>query len=480
MSISTDFDAAFYLRSSSDGVKHNASLLFSHHGSDAVPEYSLRHPDPSLTTSKNRYAAALYDIYNPEILFGEVLLIPDWSHPTPTKEEIRLNGGVPPAPQPFLPTEFVVQLYNPDQQVKVKVKPCTWNTATTWEFEMPQQSFRQPSVSSLDRTQSDPTASETTPKILFRWKKDGKLSKDYVCSIAGKSTNPDGSKRKNKEPDIPISLFRHLREITLYESNLSRIEMEDPKGLEVVLLLGAIVIREVYYGRMQEAFNITEAPAQLPNIKVSPPPQRSTPNLPSRSSQQQPQASSARLPLQNQSPKTRPPPTDPRTQWELDAETARLQKQVEKEERERKRSDHAQTKRVKKMIEAEEREAARLKMERDRQKQAEIDRETERLRRVFEAEKIRAQQGGFYVAPPVQRPHSAQPQRSGARPQQRKSSGPYLQPLGENAVASSFSLAPGSGRSDGKKLKAKKSFWGLGGGSRELEGRLVKKQSSIF
>jgi hypothetical protein len=480
MSISTDSDVAFYLRPSSDGIKHNASLLFSHHGSDAVPEYSLRHPDPSLTTSKNRYAAALYDIYNPEILFGEVLLIPDWSHPTPTKEEIRLNGGVPPAPQPFLPTEFVIQLYNPDQQVKVRVKPCTWNTATTWEFEMPQQSFRQPSVSSIDRTQSDPTASETTPKVNFRWKKDGKLSKDYVCSIAGRSTNPDGSKRKNKEPDIPISLFRHLREITLYESNLSRIEMEDPKGLEVVLLLGAIVIREVYNGRIQEAFNITEAQAHVPNIKVPPPPQRSTPTLPSRPGQQQPQTSSPRLPLQNQSPNTRPPPTDPRTQWELDAETARLKKQVEKEERERKRLDHAQTKRVKMMIEAEEREAARLKAESDRQKQAEIDKETDRLRRVFEAEKIRAQQGGLYVAQPVQRPHSAQPRMSGARPQQRTSSGPYMQPLGEDGAASSFSLAPVSGRNDGKKLKAKKSFWGLGGGSREPEGRLVKKQSSIF
>ena len=443
-----------------------------------MPEYSLRHPDPSLTTSKNRYAAALYDSYNPDILFGEVLLIPDWSQPTPTEEEIRLNGGVPPAPQPFLPTEFVIQLYNPDQQVKFKVKPGTWNTSTSWQFEMPQQSFRQPSISSIDRTQSDPTASETTPKVGFRWKKDGKLGKDYVCSIAGKSTNPDGSKRKNKEPDIPISLFRHLREITLYESNLSRMDMEDPKGLEVVLLLGAIVIREVYNGQIQEAFNITEKSVRVPNIGEPSRHSRSTPPLPPRLSHEH--RKSSPVLFQNPVQSSRPPPTDPRTQWELDAETVRLKKQVEREERERKRSELAETKRVKKMIEAEEREAARQKAESDRKKQAEIDKETERLRREFEAERLRAQQGGLFVTPPVQRPHTAQPRMSGARSQQRRTSGPYLQPLGENATASNFSLAPAPSGTEGKKMKTKKSFWGLGGASREPEIRLMKKQSSIF
>lgn len=345
---------------------------------------------------------------------------------------------------------------------------------------MPQQSFRQPSNSIVDRTQNDPTASETTPKVSFRWKKDGKLSKDYVCYIAGKSTNPDGSKRKNKEPDIPISLFRQLQEITLYESNLSRIEMEDPKGLEIVLLLGAIVIREVYSSQMQEAFNITEASIHVPNIREPTSPRPQPPGLPSRATYQPPQISSPQSFEQNQNHSVRPPPTDPRSQWELDAETARLKKQVEKEERERKRADHAETKRVKKMIEAEEREAARLKAERDRKKQAEIDRETERLRREFEAERMRAQQGGLYVAPPVQRAHSAQPRISGTRPQQRRTSGPYMQPLVENAAASNFSLALAPGRSDGNQIKAKKSFWGIGGGSREPEGRLTKKRSSVF
>ncbi|KAL8697882.1 MAG: hypothetical protein Q9201_006868, partial [Fulgogasparrea decipioides] len=135
---------------------------------------------------------------------------------------------------------------------------------------MPQRSFRQPSVSSIDRTQSDPTASETTPKLRFKWKKDGKLSKDYVCSLSGKNTNPDGSKRKTNEPDITLSIFKHLKEVTMYEPNLSRVEMEDPKGLEIVLLLSAIVIREVYNGHLRETFNVSEVPSRLSN-EVTPP-----------------------------------------------------------------------------------------------------------------------------------------------------------------------------------------------------------------
>lgn len=337
---------------------------------------------------------------------------------------------------------------------------------------MPQQSFRQPSNSSIDRTQNDPTASETTPKVSFKWKKESKFGKDYVCAIAGRSTNPDGSKRKQKEPDIPVALFKGLREITLYESNLSRVEMEDPKGLEVVLLLGAIVIREVYNGHMQESFNITNTSPQVPIIAEPSQPRRSSkPSMPPRLTQQAPAAQSPRIPLQTQSPNPRPPPTDPRSQWEIDAETARLKKQVEEEQRQRKRAEHAETKRVKKMIEKEEREAAR--------KQAEIDKETERLQKEFAAEQRQAQQSGTYVRPPVQRPQSAQPVMSGARPYQPRPIKPYLQPLSENATSSVLSLAPSTGQSNGQGVKAKKRFWGIGGSSRP-EGRLVKKSSSVF
>ena len=426
--------------------------------------------------------------------------MPTWTQPNPTKEEIRMNSGVPPPPQPLLPSEFVIQLYNPDQQVVVRSKPGSWNSSPSWDFELPQQSFRQPSNSSIDRTQNDPTASETTPKIAFRWKKEGKLSKDYVCAISGKSTNPDGSKRKHREPDIAVALFKRLNEITLYEPNLSRAELEDPKGLEVVIMLGAIVIREVFNGQLQEVFNISETPPSVPRISESPtsslpasgsrPDRVRTSSIPSSNQHSQPSSrhsprhslpspTQQRVPLQIHTSNPRPPPMDPRSQWEIDAETARLQKQVAHEERERRRAEAAETKRLKKMLEAEEREAARQRAESDRRKQAEINRETERLKREFDDEVRRAQQAGIFVQPPVQRPHSAQPMMSGARPLRTSAQGPYLQPLNENLQSQLFVSQPSATANSGKKVKAKKSFWGLGRGATG-QNRLAKKSSSVF
>ena len=463
----------------------------SHQGSDALPAYFLRHPDPSLPGSKNRYAVALYDSYNPEILFGEVLLIPDWTQPNLNKEELRLNGGVLPPPQPVLPTEFVIQLYNPDQQVHVKWINGSWNTSSHFYFEIPEKSFRQPSVSSLDRTQSDPTASENTPKLGFKWKKDGKFSKDYVCSLSGKSTNPDGSKRKNREPDITISLFKHFKEITIYEPNLSRVEIEDPKGLEVVLLLGAIVIREVYNSGMHEAFNITDSPNTVPLV--------STANSGGQSHGRRRHSSHSNQPPQqpprHSSSDPRPPPTDPRTQWELDVEAARLKKQVEAEERDRRRAEAAETKRVKKMLEDEDR--------RRREKEMEINRETERLKKLYGKQQRQSLQQPpkpqqqskpshgppvtAYPPAPVQRPHSAAPspylahnlrpsgpQQQASYPQQQN---PYLNPsAGGAANASTFFSSSGAPQ---QQLPKKSSFWHLGRKD-DSASRLTKQRSTVF
>ncbi|KAL8675129.1 MAG: hypothetical protein Q9168_000500 [Polycauliona sp. 1 TL-2023] len=478
----------FYLRPSNDNVKHNASVLLSQYGSDAAPAYALRHPDPASPASKNRYAVALYDSYNPDILYGEVLLIPEWTQPSLSQEEIRRNGGVPPAPQPILPSSFVIQLYNPDQQIVVQQGVSKWSATPQWVLEVPQQSFRQPSVSSIDRTQSDPTASENTPKLRFKWKKEGKLSKDYVCSLSGKNTNPDGSKRKNQEPDITISIFKHLKELTLYEPNLMRLDIEDPKGLEVVMLLSAIVIREVYNGTMRETFNVLDVPRRLsgeaaPRKNSYERTRRQRTELPASQSPYQP--SQFRPPIQVQTGNSRPPPTDPRSQWEIDAETARLKNQVDREERERRHAEHAETKRVKKMLE-EEKQRARLK-------QAEIDKETERLKRQFAKEQRQAQKNNIPALPirpaanlrpnfpalnypqaPIQRPHSASPYPV---------TGPYLQGPANNASSSVFF---GGGPSTnprppaGRKVSSKPSFFGLLGHSDQSGQRLSKKQSAVF
>ncbi len=366
---------------------------------------------------------------------------------------------------------------------------------------MPQQSFRKPSASALDRTQSDPTASETTPKLGFRWKKDCKLSKDYVCSLSGKSTNPDGSKRKNREPDITIALFRHLKEITIYEPNLSRVDMEDPKGLEVVLLLGAIVIREVFNSNMRETFNITEssrrnsaenAPHTSPlNASSNPPP---PPRRHHHSS-----STAVGHPPTKQQATSRPPPTDPRSQWELDAETVRLRKAVEHEERERRRVEHAETKRVKRMLAEEERKA--------REKQKDVDRETERLKKLYgkhpqqlssrppqpparHSMQPPSQSGGYpvtsYPPAPMQRPHSAAPAPYiASNLHNQRPTGPYLQPQDVGSASgyvgpSSSSFFSGASSGSRPAMVPKKSFWGLRGGGGGDNSRLTKQKSTVF
>ena len=237
------------------------------------------------------------------------MLIPEWTQPSLNAEQIRASGGVPPPPEPVLPTEFVIQLYNPDQQITVKHKPAAWNTAASWEFALPQQTFRAPSASALDRSQHDPAGSDITPRIGFKWKKDSKLSKDLGCFLSGKSLNPDGSKKKNKEPDITVAILKALKEVTLYEPNLVRVDIEDIKGLEVVLLLSAVVIRDVYFGSLKETFNLDGARKSSTTSPRTAAATMSNLVIPTSQSPTSVSAASGRNP--------RVPPTDPRSQWKL-------------------------------------------------------------------------------------------------------------------------------------------------------------------
>ena len=461
----------------------------------------MRHPDPALPGSKNRYAVALYDSYNPEVLFGEVLLIPEWVKKSPTKEEIRLNGGVPPPPEPALPQDFIIQLYNPDQQVHVQYHAGTWTSAPSWGFDIPQQSFRKPSTSSLDRTQDDPTASETTPKLGFKWKKDGKLSKDFVCSLSDKSTNPDGSKRKNREPDITVAIFKNYKEVTIYEPNLSRIDIEDPKGFEVVMILGAVVLREVFNSSIREAFNITDpsaTAAATSDIAPQQPPRKHRHSASGIVSSQMANAPSANTAQQVVSSSQQPPPTDPRTQWELDAEEARLRRQVEHEERKRRRADAAETRRVKKMLEDEERRA--------RERQKEVDRETERLKKIYGKEEKKSRQQmtskppplpsrhshqpapqnfppTAYAPDPYSRPHSAAPApyvASNLRTQYAQQPAPFLSPYAApNAYPDPAYVNLDAGSSSNQTAPPpKKSFWRPRGN--DDSSRLTKQRSTVF
>ncbi|PGH14299.1 hypothetical protein AJ79_03121 [Helicocarpus griseus UAMH5409] len=421
----------FFVKPSGDKPKINSSFFFVQHGSEPSPAYALRHLDPSLPGSRNRYAVGIYDSFSPDVLYAEVLLIPKWTQPSLSPEAIRLNGGVPPPPEPILPQEFYIQLYNPDQQVLVRYKPKTWSSAASWEFEMPQQTFRQPSSSTLDRTLSDPAASDITPKLRFIWRKDGKLSKDLTCYISGKKLDD----KKSKEPDITVAILRGFKEVTLYEPNLSRVEMEDFKGLEVVLLLGAIVIRDVYFGSMRECFHISSSKPNSP-VQSGPTMSGAIQTTPINDAPQGPRKNGnpSQTPNKPQRPQitipqreTRPPPVDPRTQWEMDAETARLKRQAEAEAeakaREIRRREKEAEKETKRLLEAEQREA--------RRRQLAIEQETERLRKIYGKEEQQ-----------YRRQHSQSVHESRPTPPPRRPSGNHNVNSNAHQRYSSYNFGP--------------------------------------
>ncbi|KAF1359116.1 hypothetical protein EJ07DRAFT_120933 [Lizonia empirigonia] len=249
----------FFLKATDKANKHQESFLFTQNGSEPDAQYALNHVDPASNAAKNTYAVALFDSHTPEVLYGEVLAKPGWSHPTLSQDEIRKNGGVPPPPQPIFPDQFAIQLYNPDTQIIVKEQKTKWSGTQSWEFSIPQVTFRTPSASTLDRTQNDPGANATTPRVNFAWRKEGRYGKDMTCYLTGKSTDLVGKKaKKSKEPDIAVAMFTMLKEMTIMEPNLSRIEIEDYKGLEVVLLLSAAVIRDMFINNQREAFHIVD------------------------------------------------------------------------------------------------------------------------------------------------------------------------------------------------------------------------------
>ncbi|KAF2621182.1 hypothetical protein BU25DRAFT_443938 [Macroventuria anomochaeta] len=604
----------FFLKATDKANKHQESFLFTQNGSEPEAQYALNHVDPASNTAKNTYAVALYDSHNPDILFGEVLAKPGWSHPTLSQEEIRKNGGVPPPPEPIFPDQFAIQLYNPDTQIIVKEQKSKWSGTQSWEFSIPQVTFRTPSASTLDRTQNDPGTDANTPRVNFVWRKEGRYGKDMTCYLTGKSTDLVGKKaKKSKEPDIAVALFTMLKEMTIMEPNLYRIEIEDYKGLEVVLLLSAAVIRDMFINNQREAFHIVDpvgrknsggiltrkassplvgpgitppmmtpqppppppytGPSQYPAEKVaqastagtqaaaapttaplasfanhaaqrsslsplqtqtqqtpprhqqSPPRhQQSRPQQPqqpiSRPQQrlqsqqnavhpQRPQQRTAQRPQHpTQAPPQQPPRLDPRAQWEIDAETARLKAAVEAEARKQKKQEEVARKARRKAETEEERktmqflENERKSKEREekerRRKQAEVDKETERLRKQFgDQSNLMGSQQQARPQPQPQR-HSAphvqfQTQRPGpSRPQQHPApvpaqpvfaAGPYLQPGGHRPTASASSFfstglpKPQAGQAP---MKAKKSFWGLRSSSETNAEKLKKKKSSMF
>lgn len=425
-------------------------VYFTQNGSEPAPEYVFKRADPSNPAARRKYAVALTDPFAPDVVYAEVVVEPEWSQPTLSAAEVRAqqqNGAASTAPQPMIPDNFTIYLYNPDQAVSVKYNPGSLTKSDTWEFEMLTQSFKMPSNSQLDRqTQNGSPVADFRPRIMFRWKKEGR--KDMSCFNVGKSVG----KHKSKEPDITVALFKQGRAtaVTVYEPNLQRIDMEDRKGLDIVLVLGAEVIRDLYLApdKRPDLFNVG-ATGPLPiskrkNSRPSPPPAGPTmagalgPSAP----QAQPLMSTANVAA---SSSARPGAAA------IDAETERLKAMVEREEkerqaakqredRERERRDREEQKRIKQMLEEEEKEK--------RRREAEIAKETERLRKLYGTEGQDLSAG----RPPVQQHQGSPPlpgrpqfQQGGGRPPQQQQQQQQQRPNFAPPPQRPTSVGPGTG-----------------------------------
>ncbi|SZF02442.1 unnamed protein product [Blumeria hordei] len=353
----------FFIQTPRSEDPYSTTILLGENGSEPQPIYTLRKPDPSLPAAKGCYAVALHDSYNPDVLYADVQAKPEWTQTVPSLAEPRTQTGVNPL-VPYVPNGFTVQLYNPNQPMKVKHVAGTWNTSAHWEFEMPQSTFRVPSSSTLDQGRDAPALSDVTPKIKFKWKRDGKLSRDIACYLVGQTIIG----KKSKEPDITIAFFKGGRDFTIYQPNMHRVEIEDTKGLEVALLLSGIVIKDLYFNANKEMFNLhssadtatseanltkktsfTSKPAGLSSIK---PPHKLLVNK---------VGSSSMPPIQTAS--------------EIDAETERLRKIVEAEEEAQKKAEEKEQQFIMDMLDAEERE--------NRERELLVEKETERLRKEY-------------------------------------------------------------------------------------------------
>ena len=189
---------------------------------------------------------------------------------------------------------------------------------------------------------------------------------------------------------------------------------------------------------------------------------------------------------------------DPQAQWEVDAETARLKVELEAEGREQKRQAEAAKKARKRREQEEERqtlqflEQEKKQKEREekerRRKQAEIDKETERLKKHFGDQSnllqpARPQNQARHSTPIIQGQWQSQRPLQAPRPapMPTQPQGPYLQaPFAHRPGASQSSYFSNGLPAPQLQPKVKKSFWGLRTQSETSAEKLKKKKSSMF
>ncbi|RKF55546.1 hypothetical protein OnM2_088036 [Erysiphe neolycopersici] len=378
----------YSFKPSSLGNSIISSLFFSENNSKPRLVYNLQKPDLSTSDLKGCYAIALYDPHNLGIVYADVQVKAEWTQPALSVADNRAQNTASTALIPMVPETFLIQLYNPDHQITVKMKTGTWNPMAYWKFEMPVESFRIPSSSLLDQTQNsnDPVLNEDTPKVTFKWKRDGKISKNLTCYMVGK--NDDGKKRK--EPDITVAFFKGGKGLTLYEPNLRRVEVEDKKGFELVLLLSAVVIKDIFFYPTKEMFNIfpskdansgSKSKLDIPEVSRM---NNSTPNIMSNNTGSNTHLHSSKpvvVPCILNSSVSSVFQTSRSTKSNVDQETERLKRLVAAEEKSRKDAEKEEERRTREMLKAEDEER--------RRREAAVEKETEELRKLYGSEHIK-------------------------------------------------------------------------------------------
>ncbi|EPS43745.1 hypothetical protein H072_2252 [Dactylellina haptotyla CBS 200.50] len=517
----------FQIRASADGDGFHQTILHSHNFQPAEPAYfktRSKHPD--------EYSIALLDAYIPDILFAQVVARPTISTPSLSLDEIRRqnNGGAPVLPTITLPTEFTIQLYNPESQVVVRQRTSKW-TGSYWEFTLPRHSFRQPTGSRLDAEVARNSALPPSDVSTFRWRKDGGVvSKTSLrctmLSSAATSGDKNAKKKGGAEPDITVAIMDKFKDVTIYEPSLHRVDVEDKKGLELVLVLTASVIADIYFMPPSSTFNIAVQAATKPSSSPNVRPQRPMPTLIPGAAGDGRRRSNSISPISPSGGtllKTPTPPNNAHTvvNNHVLQDTAALQRQqvIEErrraeEEKKRARETAKEEERIRKMLQQEDKDRKR--------REAQVAAETEKVRKQFGNdaqawESLRQQQqrtqyqgssghqrGNSIPAPPTSfQPRPPQPPRppvifepvntySAPPPQPRRHSQqlPPRQPL--YAVPESQQARPPQGQflsppsayqpQPQQQPKKKTSFLGLfgGGGGGGGGNNLTKKKSSFF
>ncbi|KAF3933731.1 hypothetical protein ABW19_dt0205262 [Dactylella cylindrospora] len=329
-----------------------------------------------------------------------------------------------------------------------------------------------------------------------------------MLSAASTSSDPSARKKGGAEPDITVAIMDKLKDVTIYEPNLHRVDVEDKKGLELVLVLTATVIADIYFTAPSTSFNIGAQSAIT--VGANTVPQRPlSAIIPGGIGGGGKSASPTKTSPTSTLLKTPSPPNHAQhiVNPGVLNETARLQRQQVEDDRRRAAEEQ---KRAREVAREEER-IRRMLREEDkvrRKREAEVEKETEKLRKQYSTDyqawqNLQKQQPqsqqehyGYYngrqnghqsrpSGPPSayrQNQPPPQPQRPISQqlpPRQPLYSVPESQQARPPAQGGQYGQYLGPPQAQQPQPKRKSSFLGLFG-SGSGGGGLSKKKSSLF